>query len=306
MVFDRLKTEAVNRAREVSDYASGKSVNAARVAHTLGHPVLATGFAGGARGEALCHDLDAAGIRHDFVTVSRETRQCVTVIDRAAGTATELVEESGPVGPQAWRELEVKLAALLPQANVWIFSGTLAPDGDKNSYARWLPLARQCGARAIIDASGEPLRLSMQHPNAILKVNRDELAGTLKCDLQDEQALLETIMQHSPRNGCIIVTLGASGAVASDGKSCWRVTPPNVATVSAVGSGDAFAAGLAVGLAQNQPLPEALRLAVACGAANVMTPLAGHVERRVVARLSEEVKVERLDGRDPPELRLKE
>src|SRR5258708_3397627 len=61
MVFDRVTPDAVNRAREVHDYASGKSVNVARVVHTLGEPLLATGFVGGGRGEALLRDLDASG-----------------------------------------------------------------------------------------------------------------------------------------------------------------------------------------------------------------------------------------------------
>src|SRR5690348_14565331 len=94
MVFERVTPDAVNRAREVWDYASGKAVNAARVVHTLGRDVVVTGFAGGARGKALVEDLESSGVVHDFVWTPAETRQCITVIDRSNGTATELVEES--------------------------------------------------------------------------------------------------------------------------------------------------------------------------------------------------------------------
>src|SRR4051794_28156752 len=92
MLFDRVAIDGVNRATEVREYASGKSVNVAKVLHTLGHHPLATGFVGGARGALLCEHLDLAGVAHDFVTVEPATRMCTTVIDRATGAVTEFVE----------------------------------------------------------------------------------------------------------------------------------------------------------------------------------------------------------------------
>ena len=285
MVFERVTPDAVNRAREVCDYASGKAVNAARVVHTLGKEVLVTGFVGGARGKALVEDLDRAGVAHDFVWTPAETRQCITMIDRSKGTATELVEESTAAGVLAWRDLDTKLRDLLPRANVWVFSGTLAPDGNKDFYARWLPVAAGSGARAIVDVVGEPLRLAMGYPNAILKMNRDELARTLGEDLSSDEALFGAMRRRVPKLGALVVTLGAGGAIGCDVKSCWRVSSPKVDAVSAVGSGDAFAAGLAVGLSEGQPLAEAMKLATACGAANAMTAKAGFLEKGVVEGL---------------------
>jgi fructose-1-phosphate kinase PfkB-like protein len=213
------------------------------------------------------------------------------VIDRATGIATELVEDSKPAGQQGWIALQSKLQELLPRAAVWIFSGTLAPDAEKDFYARWLPFARERGARAIVDVSGEPLRLAMRHPNAILKMNRDELALTLGRDLRDERTLSRAMLEYTPREGLLIVTLGAAGAIACDGHRVWRGTSPRIHPVSAVGSGDSFAAGLAVALGKGESLAEALKLAIACGAANALTPLAGHVDRATVERLRSEVKV---------------
>jgi tagatose 6-phosphate kinase len=296
MLFDHVTVDAVNRAVQVMDYASGKSVNAARVVHTLGHDVLATGFLGGARGDALRADLNAVGVRNDFVTVSPETRQCMTVIDRSTGTATELVEESLPVGRDAWKRLESKLNELLPRANIWIFSGTLAPDGPRDFYARWLPIARELGARPIIDVSKEPLRLAMHHPNAILKMNREELAVTLGRDLHDEGTLVQAMLENTPAQGLLIVTLGAAGAIASDGRHCWRGTSPKIKPVSAVGSGDSFAAGLAAALSEGEEIADALKLAIASGAANALTPLAGHLDPATVERFQSEVSIRELNS----------
>jgi tagatose 6-phosphate kinase len=295
MIFERLTPDAVNRAREVCDYASGKAVNAARVVYTLGRDVLVTGFVGGARGKALVEDLDRAGVAHDFVRTPAETRQCITLIDRSNGTATELVEESTPAGLLAWEDLDTKLRDLLPRAGVWVFSGTLAPDGNKDFCARWLPVAAGLGARVIIDVVGQPLRMAMGYPNAILKMNREELARTLGEDLSMDEALVGAMRRHVPKLGALVVTLGAGGALGCDVRSCWRVRSPKVVAVSAVGSGDAFAAGLAVGLSEGQSLPEAMKLAVACGAANAMTAKAGFLEKSVVSGLVGQVWLTQLE-----------
>ena len=294
MTFAKVVTNGVNRATEVSDYASGKSINAARVIHTLGRDVILTGFVGGSRGRMLCGDLDATGIRHDFVMVPAETRQCITVIDSSTSAATELVEESSPVDETCWKSLDLRLRVLLPNARAWIFSGTLPHGAPQDFYARWLPLAAQLGTLAVIDARGEPLRLAMKHSKAVFKLNREEFAETLNADLSRDDHLIEAIRQHAPLGGKLIVTLGASGAIGSDGRSAWRVKSPQVKAISAVGSGDAFAAGLAMALSEDKTLDDALRLAAACGAANAMTSLAGHLDPAEVERLLPDVEIDSL------------
>src|SRR3954467_4234217 len=127
MIFANVKVDAVNRAVEVAEYASGKNINAARVARTLGDDVVATGLLGGDTGRGVRQDLDAAGIPHEFVDVTPPTRVCVTAIDRAAGTATELVEEAAEVATEDGDRLLNKLGDLLDEADVLVICGSLAP-----------------------------------------------------------------------------------------------------------------------------------------------------------------------------------
>jgi tagatose 6-phosphate kinase len=292
MVFDRLTIDRVNRAKSVADYASGKSVNAARVIHTMGGDVLATGFVGGARGDALLADLTQSGMEHDFVKVSPETRQCITLIDQSSEHATEIVEESSPVGPAAWESLWTKLSQRLSDAQIWVFSGTLAPDASKDFYARWLPMAAKQSARAIVDVVGEPLRLAMRHSNAILKMNREELGLTIGKDLSADESLIKAVCENTPASGALVVTMGADGAIASEGGRCWRAKSPKIQAVSAVGSGDAFAGGLALAMSRGQSMADALHLAVACGSANAMTDRAGHLHPADVESLIKQIRIE--------------
>jgi len=294
MVFDHVLPDGVNRATAVHDYASGKSVNVARVLHALGENAVAVGFAGGARGEALLRDLDVAGIRHEFVRVDAETRQCVTVIDRAAGTATELVEESKPVRPDDWDRLARAFDQLIPRAEGCVLSGSLPPGAPPDFY---LSCLRRLPPKipVVVDARGEPMRLALRRGRFVAKMNRDELTATVGSAIDSDARMLEAARQVMPDGGSVVITAGRGRVVAFDAGRAWRIVPPTVQAISAVGSGDAFAAGLVSALVAGQSLPEACALGAACGAANAMTELAGHLSPGDVKRLRPNVRVETLD-----------
>ena len=291
MVFERVRPDGVNRATSVHDYASGKAVNVARVLHTLGEDAVVTGFAGGDRGRAMLADLDRAGVRHDFVTTEAPTRQCVTVIDRSGGSATELVEESTPVAPAEWAQLNERLDRLLPRATAVILSGSLPPGAPQDFYLSCLRRVPR-SVPAVLDTRGQPLREALGQSGFVAKLNREELAATVGHALDTDDAIVRATRETMPAGGAMIVTLGAGGALAADAGGAWRVRVPALPTRSAVGSGDAFAAGLTLGLLRNQPLPAACAFGAACGAANAMTDLAGHLTRQDVERLHPQVRVE--------------
>ena len=295
MVFDRVTVDGVNRATAVYDYASGKSPNVARVLHTLGEDVIATGFAGGDRGAALLRDLDRAGVRNEFILVDAPTRQCITVIDRARGTATELVEEAAPVADAHWHALEVVLERLLADADGLVLSGSLPPGAPQDFYLRCMQRGSSFrGTKTVLDARGPPLHQATHKRGFVAKLNRDELAATVGGTIASHAELLAAARGIMPVGGAVVVTLGAEGAVAVDGHGAWRISVPRVETRSAVGSGDAFAAGLIAGLVRGQGLPDACAWGAACGAANAMTDLAGHLSRGDVERIRPQVRVEPL------------
>lgn len=291
MIFERVALDSVNRAIEVREYASGKSPNVARVLKSLGGDPLEIGFAGGTRGKFLVDDLTNAGISCDFMQIESQTRLCTTVIDRSSGFATELVEEHAAVPDDAWEEMDRKLRERLTASRTWIFSGSLPTRAPPDFYARWAPLARERGATYILDARGEAMRQALRLGGFIAKLNRDELADTLRQPIDSESALHESLRRIVPAGGAAIVTLGARGALACQGDQIWRITPPAIEAVSPIGSGDAFSAGLAHALERGESFADALSLAAACGSANALTSRAGFLDPQDVRRLRAEVVV---------------
>lgn len=293
MTFERLHVDGVNRAIGVTETASGKSINVARVLHTLGEAVIACGFLGGDSGKFIRAHLAAAQIPCEFVTVDPKTRTCVTIMDRSTGETTELVEEAAEVDKPAWAKLRQRVAELLPRAKVLVLSGSLPPGAPQDFYGFCVNRATDCAANAIVDATGEALRRALPARPLVVKPNRAELAKTLDVPIESDAALRDAVKKLiSLGPAWAVVTQGKDGAIVSDGEAFWRVRSPRVEAVNPIGSGDSLAAGLASAISRGQRLPEAARLGIACGAANALTPVAGFVRPDDVAELLERVELE--------------
>lgn len=289
MTFERLTVDEVNRAVDVAEYSSGKAINVARVLTQIGRAAVAVGFVGGRRGEFLVEDLARWGVASELVPAAAQTRLCTTLIDRAGGAVTELVEEAPPASSDEWAALLERVGRLMPRAACAVFSGTQARGGPADFCDRWAG----AGVPVIVDTRGPALRRALSARGCVVKVNRAELLEAVGGVAASEAAFHALLRRHAPPGGLLVVTMGKAGAAASDGAAVWRAPAPVVAAVNPIGSGDAFAAGMAAAIARGEPVEGQLRLATACAAANAMTAMAGTVERADVERLAGEVAVEK-------------
>ena len=295
MVFRNLTLDAVNRAATTLEGAAGKSINVAKVLKALGEHPVATGFLGGDRGEFLRATLAEKNIESDFVAVSTRTRQCVTVIDEAAGTHTELVEESRPVEPADFDKLMAVLRRRVAECREVVMSGTVVSGGPVNLYFTCTQWAETAGALSVVDGQGTALLEALKARPGLVKPNRSELAATVKGQLKDEAETVRAMREVFERGAQrVVVTAGQEPTLAFDGKIFWRVSSPRIEAVNPIGSGDAFTAGLVSRLVRGDDLGEACRWGAAAGAANALTFLPGDVNREDVERLAPGVDARRI------------
>lgn len=295
MVFRKLTLDSVNRAATTLEVASGKPVNVAKVLHALGESPVVTGFLGGARGEFVRAQLSARQIDHDFVTVSAQTRQCLTVIDEATGTQTELVEESQPVAAAEYTRLENLVQQRLAGCRALVLSGSLTPGAAADFYLHCVQRAKAASVLIVVDAQGAPLQTALPARPDLIKPNRSELAATVARELKTEADVLAAMRElHERGAGNVVVTDGRRPTLAFDGKHSWRIAPPSIPVKNPIGSGDAFTAALVWRRLRGDDLGEACRWGAASGTANALTLLPGELERASVEQLCPQVRVEPL------------
>ncbi|RVW03262.1 1-phosphofructokinase family hexose kinase [Rhodococcus spongiicola] len=251
----------------------GGGINVARIVRVLGEPVVAVFPVGSATGEVLGGLLDREGVWSRRVPIDGATRECFTVDEDCTGDQYRFVLP-GPHLSRAQQEqcLSV-LAEVARDARYLVASGSLPPGAPPDFYDRVAGLARNLGARCVLDTSGEPLR-QCGAGVYLLKPSLRELRELVGEELtsEDEQVAAAGALVEAGRCEVVVLSLGADGALAVTADSAIRFAAIPVAARSGVGAGDAMLAGITVGLARNRPLHDAVRLGTAAGAAMLTTP----------------------------------
>ena len=295
---ERLVEGAIHRPVGFVQVAGGKGLNVARAAHRLGADVRVAAILRGHAGRWLEEALRAEGIEAEFVWTHGESRSSLSVADRHEGTLTEFYER-GPVAPAStWGEVMEAVSHLF-RAGAWLtISGSMPQGLSDAGYRALIAEARAVGVRVALDAEGEPLRLALEAGPEIVKVNAAEAAGLLGVPVngRDEAlAACATLRELAGGAGHAgIVTRGADGVTVAapdgarfEGMLFERGRYP-------VGSGDAFLAGLVVGLERGEPWPDALRLALGAATANAQLPGAGTLDAGRIGDLTARAEIREL------------
>jgi 1-phosphofructokinase/tagatose 6-phosphate kinase len=288
-----------HRASAGVTLAGGKGINVARALKTLGVPVVATGLVGGTTGTRIVEELTAEAILNDFVHIGGESRTSTAVVDPTGGTYTEINEWGPSVRPEELETLREKLRYLTQDAEFVVFAGSLPRDVDDGFYAEAIHELARRHVPAVLDTDGEPLRLGVEAEPALVSPNQVEaesLVGQEFHDDEDFRLALDGIAEMGPRNVLITTEQGALALLREERVvHRYRALAPRVDAVSAVGSGDVLLAAFLAARHAGRPHEEALRAAVAAGAASTLEVGAGRFDPRQAGRLQGGVELGELE-----------
>lgn len=272
----------------------GKGFNVSRALRTLDTDSVALGFVGGFAGQMITAGLRQLGIPGDFVEISGETRTNVTVVDSERHIK---VNEAGPAITSEDEALLVsKIRSLVKPGDWWVLSGSLPPGASVGFYADVIRIVQSAGARALLDTSGPALVRGCVAAPFLAKPNAEEaaqLTGRPVETIEDARRAANVI--HALGVALVVVSLGKRGAVLSNGSAAWLARPPKIVERNPVGAGDSMVAGLVWGLAQERPIEQALRWAVACGAAAASLAGTAFGTRAAITELEAQVELEALE-----------
>jgi tagatose 6-phosphate kinase len=256
------------------------------VAAILGAKIRLLTVAGGRRGELLENSLEKNRIVTRINHVESETRICQTLL--ALNTTTELVEEAGPLSAAEVKNVMRAFAAEVQRADLVVLTGTVPKGCGNDFYARLVDKSRRHGVRVLIDAQAMQLRAALRRKPFLVRVNRDELMVATRVECDGKPGILhalDKLMRDGPQ--WAVISDGAKSVYVGErpGKRILTLKPPHVQAKNATGSGDAMMAGIATGLLRGRSMLGAVRLGMACGAANAMTLEPGFVRLSDVRRL---------------------
>lgn len=272
--FETLRIDAVNRAASSIWFSAGKSVNAALAIHTLGGNVRTIFPGGGANAQKMLEDLRSVGVSARILPVAAELRVCTTLADRSAGTITELVENGEPLTDAelaAWLDL---FSEEVRQAEMLVISGSLPQKTPTDFYEAMVSRVPE-SVPMILDFRGEGLRKCLKYRPLVVKPNREELEQTVGHALSGEAELLAACRLLNEEGAqWVAVSDGPGVLYAVSASETVRIQPPKAEPkpgqiLCPIGCGDALTGALALALAQNRSMAEALDFAVQAAVRNL-------------------------------------
>ena len=254
------------RVREEISAPGGPTTNTAVALSRLGaQVVLASAIGGDERGQLVLHSLETAGIDTRWITVRPDqvTTLATVIVSSNPLDRTIFVE----TGAQLVRGDQLDISALfggdvlvLDVADISLRRFLLDLPAHTVPTTRLLGPLTHLAHKSLTDA----FDLALRH-DVIVSNEPDLLDVTGTWTLSDATSAVQHRMRGENLRAALI-TRGAEGCrVVTETKS-QNIPTFSVEVVDPTGAGDAFAAGVAWGMAQRWPWPEVGRFANAVGA----------------------------------------
>ena len=246
----------------------GKGANQAVAAALLGADVAFIARIGeDSYGDACLDSYAAAGVHLDGVQRSPDVATGIALIGVSAEGENFILVASGanaelsPADVKANADVIRAADVLLLQLEVPLATVRAAID-----------IAREHGKTIILNpAPYQTLPRELLQKISVLTPNAGEAAQMLDAaDIPSDEQLAKGVLGMGPSGA--VITLGGDGALVAGSWGWVRVPAYDVSPVDTTGAGDAFNAGLAVGLAEGQSLEQAAQFASAVAAIAVTRP----------------------------------
>lgn len=268
---------ASHRVLDIVRRGGGKTINVARVLHSLGHDVQLVSFRGGHAGHFLSDDVERVGITAEWIEVPGETRTSVAVLD---GNSATLFNEAGAsISAPEWAAFGAAADRLCPIGGVLVACGSLPAAAPEGGFAQLVRLATAHGSHSVIDTYGPWMTNALSVGPTVAKLNRDEATDLLAIPVLSigDAADAARRLCAAGAQYCVL-TLGAEGAIVSDGERVLRAWSDRTVRGNPTGAGDSMTAGIAAALEQGHSPLDAIRQPLALGAATVASPIAGEFD----------------------------
>ncbi len=273
LLVPNLQPGIVTRPTRTIVAAGGKGFNVARAIHLLGGQAMCASMLGGHTGRLVAELAQQEGLSGTWTWLETETRTCTIIISTENKQLFEIYERGMAISTGDWSRFQTDVVKVTSQAKVVCLSGSLPPGCPPDAPADLIAAVQAIGRPVWVDTGGPALLAALAARPAGLKINAAEAGEILGENIDHPRHAVQAAAEFRHKGvETVVITLGKRGAVVVNGNGGWWAKPPTLPTISAVGSGDSFLAGLVTGFEMGLPAADALRRAVAAGAANTLSP----------------------------------
>lgn len=270
--LDTLNVGKLNRAQNKIETYSGKALNVAKGVARLGEKSVATGFMFDDHAKLFEHVLEKEKVKYSFIYNKGSARVNYKIIDKRS-MLTEINDRGEGVNRDKQLELISLVKNLSLESDIVVMSGSL-PKGVNPEFYREVLNVIPSRVKKIVDTEKENMLQALKSDNGLfmVKPNLNELESFSGCTLNDKADIIRASRKYIDGGvENVLVSLGADGALLTDGSRHYYCKSANVAVNSTVGAGDSMVAAACVGLFHGVSTDGVLKMSVAAGTAAITT-----------------------------------
>ncbi len=281
----------INRMRDLVSIPGGKAVNVTKVLRQFDAHVTATGFVGGYTGEFIEEELRNMGVNTSFTTIRGLTRSNMNIIGDD-GYVTEILEPGPKILSFEREDFMDRFRELVKISEYVVLSGSLTEGLPEDFYAKLIKICNDHGAKAFLDASGEPLKRGIEAVPYCIKPNRRELEYAVGKKLSTEAEIIQAAYEYIKAGVVkVVVSMGDKGLLQITKTKVIKAVPPRIKKVNTVGCGDCVVAAMILGMIQGLNDEDTMKFAAGVSAANATTLESGMIPQDTMEKLIQDVVI---------------
>ena len=248
----------------------GKGINVSTILMNLGIDSTAFGFAAGFTGEEIIREVEAMGIRSDFIKIDSGISRINLKLKNIDGTE---INGSGPeISEEKIEELLRKLD-ILGEGDILVLAGSIPASMPADMYSTIMERLQHKNVTFIVDATKDLLINVLKYNPFLIKPNNHELGELFDVKLTTREEVSpygKKLQKQGARN--VLISMAGEGAVlvAEDG-SVYEAPAPKGTLVNAVGAGDSMVAGFTAGWIEKKDYRHAFYMGVSAGSASAFS-----------------------------------
>lgn len=267
--FEMNKT---NRTTAEQMFPGGKGINVSIVLRNLGIENIALGFTAGFTGAQIEKEIQALGLRTDFIRVEQGFSRINVKLKDYDGTE---INGMGPeIGEEQVETFYQKLDGL-KEGDLLVLAGSIPKCLPDSIYSDIMERLQKKGVWFVVDATRDLLVNVLKYRPFLIKPNNHELGEIFHVTLRTREEVVpyaQKLQAQGARN--VLVSMAGQGAVLVDEEGgIHSLEAPSGRLVNAVGAGDSMVAGFLAGWTKRHDYSHAFCMGVAAGSASAFSEL---------------------------------
>lgn len=295
VVVDNFTQGGLNRVVSTHSVAAGKGINVALAVSALGVDAECIGFMYREGSNLFEKRLMVNSTAYNFIWCEGSVRTNIKVFDRSKREITEINESGVQVSEDDLKRMSELVTLHAENTDYLVLAGSLPPGCPADYYRTLIQSVEGLGCRCILDADGDRMRYGLEAKPFMIKPNRYELEMITGQELKTLKDIRDAALKYIDMGVSVVaVSLGAEGAMITDGSDAFFAPRLNIEVKSTVGAGDSMVAGLACGFIGDNSLEDCFRMGVASATARCVTEGNRVIDKTVYKALLDMVHLERI------------